>query len=38
MSTIDNVIIISFIVQKRRAERFNTYLFYTDTVKCFYKL
>lgn len=37
-STVDNVIIISLIIQKRKSERFNTYLFHADAVKCFGEL
>ena len=37
-STMDNIIIMSAIIEKRRTERLNTYLFFADTVKCFDKL
>ena len=37
-STVNNVIIISLIIQKRKSERFNTYLFHVDAVKCFGEL
>ena len=37
-STMDNIIIMSAIVEKRRTERLNTYLFFADAVKCFDKL
>ena len=35
--TMDNIIIMSAIIQKRRTERLNTYLFSADAVKCFDK-
>ena len=35
-STMDNI--MSAIIEKRRTERLNTYLFFADTVKCFDKL
>ena len=37
-STMDNIIIMSAIIEKRRTERLNTYLFFPDAVKCFDKL
>ena len=37
-STMDNIIIMSAIIKKRRTERFDTDLFFADAVKCFDKL
>ena len=37
-STMDNIITMSVIIEKRRTERLNTYLFLADAVKCFDKL
>ena len=37
-STMDNKIITSAIMEKKRTERLKTYLFVTDAVKCFDKL
>ena len=37
-STMDNIIIMSAIIEKRRTGRLNIYLFFTDAVKCFDKL
>ena len=37
-STMDNKIITSAIMEKRRTERLKTYLLVTDAVKCFDKL
>ena len=31
----DNIIIMSAIIEKRRTERLNRYLFFADAVKCF---
>ena len=37
-TTMDNIIIMSAIIEKRRTERLNTYLFFVDAVKCLDKL
>ena len=37
-SIMDNIIIMSAIIKKRRTERLSTYLFFADAVKCFDKL
>ena len=37
-STMDNILIVSSIIVKRRQEKQNTYLMCADTVKCFDKL
>ena len=37
-STMDNIIIMSAIIEKRRTQRLNTYLFFADTVKYFDRL
>ena len=37
-STLDNILIVSSIIVKRRQEKQNTYLMCADTVKCFDKL
>ena len=36
-STMDNIVIVSSIIGKKRIEKRNTYIFFTDTVKCFDK-
>ena len=33
----DNIMIMSAIIEKRRTEKLNTYLFFADAVKCFDK-
>ena len=37
-SPMDNIIIICIIIEKRRTERLNTYLFFSNAAKCFDKL
>ena len=37
-STIDNIVIISEIIEQRRIEKRNTFVFFADAVKCFDKL
>ena len=37
-STVDNIIIMSAIIEKRRTENLNAYIFFADAVKCFDKL
>ena len=37
-STMDNIVIISAIIEQRRIEKSNTYIFFEDAVKCFDKL
>ena len=37
-STFDNIIIMSAIIEKRRTENLNAYIFFADAVKCFDKL
>ena len=37
-STIDNILIVSSIIEKRRQKKQNTYLMCADAVKCFDKL
>ena len=37
-SVIDNLIIMSTIIENQRAQKLNTYMFFADPVKCFDKL
>ena len=37
-SPMGNIIIICIIIEKRRTERLNTYLFFSNAAKCFDKL
>ena len=37
-STMDNIVIVSAIIEQRRIEKNNTYIFFADVVKCFHKL
>lgn len=37
-STIENIGIISAVTEKMRIEKRNTYMFFSDAVKCLYKL
>ena len=37
-STMDNILVMSTIIRKRRNKRLNTYLFFADTAKYFDKL
>ena len=37
-STMDNIVIISAIIEQRRIENRNTYVCFTDAIKCFDKL
>ena len=37
-STMDNIVIVSAIIEQRRIEKSNTYMFFADAVKCFDKL
>ena len=37
-STMNNVTIINAIIEKQRQNHKNTYLFFADAEKCFYKL
>ena len=37
-STMDNIVIVSAIIEQRRIEKSNTYIFFADAVKCFDKL
>ena len=37
-STTDNIVIVNAIIEKRRIEKRNTYVFFADAVKCFNKL
>ena len=37
-SAMDNLIIMNAIIENQRAEKFNTYMFFADAVKCFDKL
>ena len=34
----DNIVIVSAIIEQRRIEKRNTYVFFGDAVKCFDKL
>ena len=34
----DNIVIVSAIIEQRRIEKSNTYIFFEDAVKCFDKL
>ena len=37
-STMDNIVIVSAIIEQRRIEKSSTYIFFEDAVKCFDKL
>ena len=37
-STMDNTVIVSAIIEQRRIEKRNTYVFFADAIKCFDKL
>ena len=37
-STMDSIVIASAIIEQRRIEKSNTYIFFADAVKCFDKL
>ena len=37
-STMDNLIIMNTIIENKRAQKLNTYMFFADAVKCFDKL
>ena len=34
----DNIVIVSAIIEQRRIEKRNTFIFFVDAVKCFDKL
>ena len=37
-SRMDNIVIVSAIIEQRRIEKSSTYIFFADAVKCFDKL
>ena len=37
-SAMDNLIIMNTIIENQREQKLNTYMFFADAVKCFYKL